>query len=142
MNELIEQLKQARIDEANFKTVSKNMLDAAMETLKADPNYAEAVQLHDEAKQRVANLEEEIRKQAIIQYAESQNKHPHEKVEIKISKSFKFVDPRKVLAWVKTNLADALTYDEKKVKSYATKIGTVDGTEIVEEPKAYIASQL
>jgi hypothetical protein len=51
-------------------------------------------------------------------------------------------DAAKVLAWVKTNLADALTYDPKKVKDYATKIGPVEGTEIVEQPRAQIASDL
>lgn len=142
MNELIEQLKQARIDEAKTKATSKSMMDEAMAKLSAEPLFVEIVRFHAEASQRVASLEEEIRKQAIEKYAENHNKHPHPKIDIKVMKAFRIADPRKVLAWVKTNLADALTYDEKKVKDYATKIGPVDGTDIVEQPKAYIASDL
>lgn len=139
MNEqLLEMLKEAR--ERSF--TAKLTADAILQTVKASPEYVNAIEECQAALANVTTLEESIRAEAIRDYLASDNKHPHPKVEIKLFKTFSIVDPQKVLAWVKTNLADALVVDDKKVKAYATKIGPVDGTAMTEEPKAMIASDL
>ena len=139
MNEqLLEMLKDARARAAESKLAA----DAILLTVKASPEYVKALDELQTASANVATLEENIRAEAIREFKATENKHPHPKVEIKMYSTFSITDPKMVLAWVKTNLADALVVDEKKVKAYATKIGPVDGTALTEEPKALIASEL
>lgn len=142
MNELIEKLKKARTDESTYKAILKAMTEQATKELHERPAWTEASTALEKVSASVSELEEEIRKQAVTFYAENQNKHPHPKVEIKLFKVFKIVDPSKVLAWVKTNLADALLYDAKKVETYVKNIGPVDGCSLAEEPRAQIAKEL
>jgi hypothetical protein len=130
MNEkLFEELKSAR---ANLE-IHKKTQNAALEEFKAiDDVYTYNKVMTDNFAQLVSELETVIRAEALAEFQATDNKHPHPKVEIKLFKTFSITEPAKVLAWVKTNLADALVVDEKKVKAYA----------MTEEPKALIASDL
>lgn len=139
MNEKLNQLKQAREAYNEYKSTASK----AMEDFKSsDDVYTYNAEKAKEASAKIETLEAEIRATALAMYKADGNKNPHEKVSIKLANVFKIVDPVRVLAWVKINLADALVYDEKKVKNYSTKIGAVDGTEITETPQAQIATEL
>lgn len=132
------ELAKARANTARYKDEMTAMLKAVIDS----PNYAAAKQAADEAAAYQEWLETQIRAQAVQDYKANGIKNPHPKVTVKIFTVFSVADPIRVLAWVKQNLADALVVDEKKVKSYATKIGAVDGTTLTEEAKTFIASEL
>jgi len=138
MQELIDQLKVAR-QTAQAAQNAKSELQGAFQKSDEYIRLGSAVKDADEV---VSRLEAAIRAAAVNEYQTTGNKKPHGKVEIKLSKVFSIIDPARVLAWVKQNLADALIVDEKKVKAYVTKIGAVDGTQITEELKAFIATEL
>lgn len=139
MDEKLNKLRMARENYNEHKSIASKALD---EFKSSDDVYTWNTEKAKEASAEVEALEAEIRAEAIALYKADGNKKPHDKVNIKIMTVFKIVEPARVLAWVKTNLADALIYDEKKIKNYATKIGAVDGTELIEEPQAQIASEL
>jgi len=120
----------------------KAEMNAMVKVVSDSPNYIEAQRAYEESKAVAAQIEEEIRKSALEGYTATGEKNPHEKVTVKVFKVFSVIDPARVLAWVKNNLADALVVDGKKVESYATKIGPVDGTALTEEPRAQIATKL
>lgn len=139
MDELIQKLKQQR----EILNAAKYTASNALETIKSsDPTYVENTEIANEAMQQITELESAIRAAALAEYAANGNKKPHNNVQVKIYKVFSVNDSARVLSWVKTNLADALIYDEKKVKNYAEKIGPVDGTSINEEPKVQIDTKL
>jgi len=121
---------------------SKDETTAMLKSVTYSQNSLAARQSADEATAEAARLEESIRAAAVQNYTLTGEKNPHPKVTVKIFKTFSVIDPARVLAWVKQNLADALIVDEKKVKAYVTKIGAVDGTQMIEEPKAQIATEL
>lgn len=138
MNKLLEELRIARAAVEEAKTAQKAKLEAFQQT----PEWQD-LQLHRvEYDQEIADIEERIKELAMIEWINNQNKHPHEKVEIKLFKTFKVLDPAKVRSWCLENLRDALIVDDKKVKEYAVKIGSVEGTETGEEARVQIASKL
>lgn len=135
---LLWQLNEARKREQ----IGRDAKNVMIETLQKSPDYLSAKQEQEEAATVVENLETEIKKIINEDFSVTGNKHPHAKIEVKSFKTFKIEDAEKVLAWVKTNLADALVYDAAKVKNYAMKIGKVDGAEVGEEVRVQIASNL
>jgi len=138
IDDQLNQLKVAREAAENYRATMREIMDA----VKRSGEYMTAADRAEKANIAIAETEERIKTMALREYETSQNKHPHEKVEIKTFKTFKITDAARVLSWVKTNLADALIYDESKVKQYATKIGAVEGTETGEEQRVQIASKL
>lgn len=138
IDEMLAQLKDTREKAAFYRAEANAILNNA----KNSPNFELADQAAKEAQENIEALEVKIKANALLDYRINQNKHPHPKVDIAMRKKFNITDPIKVLLWVKNNLADALIYDEKKIKNYATKIGPIDGTELTEEPNAQIASEL
>jgi hypothetical protein len=139
IEQLLQDLALARQLHATAKEAARVRME---EFIASDDVYSFQKAASDNTAVAIAELEEKIRNIVLAEYQTSGSKSPHPKVAVKIFKSFNVTDAAKVLAWVKTNLADALTYDPKKVKDYATKIGPVEGTEIVEQPRAQIASDL
>ena len=139
IDQLLARLKLARMKDSEATGQMKFALDTF---LASDDVYTHQKQRHEQLSGEISELEASIRGMALDVYEATANKKPHEKVAIKIFETFKVVDPARVLAWVKTNLADALIYDDKKVKNYAMKIGPVDGTELGTEARAQIASEL
>ena len=135
---LLEELKFMRNRREELKAETKAMLDAVRST----PNYTAAESELKSVSEAVETLEEQIRNTAVSEFKATGTKKVHQKVEVKLFSKFVIVSPSAVLAWVKQNLADALVFDEKKVKAYATKVGPVEGTELVEEPRAQIATEL
>jgi hypothetical protein len=138
MDTLLSNLKSFRADAEFYKAEKAKILGA----VKSSDNYVLAETKQSESETYATGVESEIKRIALEDYAENKNKHPHDKVDIAIRKKFSIIDSARVLAWVKTNLAAALIFDEKKVKDYVTKIGAVDGTELTEEPNAQIAANL
>jgi len=120
----------------------KDEMNAMLKHVTESPNYLAARESAVAAEIIAAQIEEAIRAAAVQNYTLTGEKNPHPKVTVKIWKTFTVTDPARVLAWVKANLADALIVDDKKVKAYATKVGAVDGTELMDEIRASIATEL
>jgi len=135
---LLEQLKVNRISVEVVKVELKRRLDA----LQQSPEWQDFQLASIGYEEKISIIEAKIRELAEAEFKASGNKHPHEKIEIKIFKTFKIMDPARVLNWCKINLSDALKIDEAKVKKYATSIGAVEGTETGEEPRVQIAQEL
>ena len=135
---LLEQLKVNRISVEAVKFEQKRRLDALQQS-KEWQDFQLARVGYD---QEISIIEGKIRTMAEVEFSDSGNKHPHEKIEVKIFRTFKIVDPARVLNWCKVNLSDALKIDEAKVKKYAVSIGAVEGTETGEEARVQIAQEL
>ena len=137
-DELLERLKEAR--ETDEK--AKASLKQAMDVLKASESYMALDSIHTVAQSAVEEIEKKLREIAYTEWLNTQNKHPHEKIEVKIFKTFKVISADTVREWVLKNLPAALSPDMKKVEKYAMEIGPVDGTEKGEEARIQIASKL
>lgn len=137
-DEMLATLKNLRQREGELREEKKAMIEAVTST----QSYKSAELELTSVSAAIVEFEKQIKDMAVADYTSNGIKQPHPKVQVKLFQKFTVLDPARVLTWVKTSLADALVYDEKKVKDYATKIGPVDGTEIVEEVRALIAKEL
>lgn len=138
INDQLAQLKVAREASAQYRAEMKAMLDHA----KATPNFALAMEQAEKADAAMSEIESRIRTLALDAFALDQNRHPHEKVDIKIFTEAVVVDTAAARDWAFENLPAALKLDEAKVKKYAKDFGEVPGVEIKTEPRAQIATQL
>lgn len=138
LEELISLLASERQNLADHKLAMQGALDQFMAS---DDVYTYNHEQAELKKTAVAELETNIRELALAEYATNQDKHPHEKVEIKIFKTFTVLDQNAVREWCFKNHPLALKPDMKMVEADA-KAGPVDGTETGEEPRAMIASKL
>lgn len=138
LDQILADLKQARAD-AEFYVAEKNaILDAA----KASSNYQLADQSHAKAKSQIEHLESLVRDAAIAEFNASGAKKIHPSVTVKIFKVFRVLDKNLLREWCVKNLPVVLQPDLKKVESYVKDVGNVDGAELVDEPRAQIASEL
>ena len=139
IDQLLAQLKIARGNYAEHKGVA----NAALEAFKSsDDTYVYNAELAAKIGEEVANLELAIKTAALKEFEVYNDKHPHEKVDIKIFTEAEVTDPTKARDWAFENLPAALKLDEAKVKKYAKDFGEVPGVEIKTEPRAQIATQL
>lgn len=139
LEQILADLKQARID-AEFYSAEKNaIIDAA----KATSNYQIADEAHGKAKAQIENLETVIRKAALEEFKANGNKSLHPSVTVKIFKVFNVLDKDRLREWCVKNLPVVLQPDVKKVEAYVKDLGgSVDGAELIEEPRAQIATKL
>ena len=139
LDQILSDLKQARID-AEFYTAEKN---AILEAAKATSNYQLADEAHGKAKAQIDNLEALLRKAAVEEFKATGNKILHPSVTVKIFKVFNVLDKDRLRDWCVKNLPVVLQPDLKKVEAYAKDVGgSVDGAELIEEPRAQIATKL
>jgi len=136
--ENLNQLKLAREALANAKKGKQELMDQL--------TSSDLYKIFDDS-QRIAEAsieewESKIKDEALADYEANKNKKPHEKVAIKMFKTFKIVDASKVRDWVFNNLPAALKVDDGMVKKYAVEFGAVEGTETGEEARVQIASEL
>lgn len=137
-----EQLAELKTARENFKAY-KETASAALEAFKASDDVFTFNQEQSSALIPViVDLEESIRTLGVLAYAESGDKHPHEKIDIKIFTEAEVTDPTKARDWAFENLPAALKLDDAKVKKYAKEFGEVPGVTIKSEARAQIASQL
>ena len=141
MNEY-EELLTRLVGARQVADTEKQHMSAITAAAHAAEDYMLAKEIYDDAQVRIEDIELEIKEIALEEYKTTKNKSVHPSITVKIFKTFKVINPAQVLLWVKSNLADALVPDMKKVENYATKIGAVAGTEIGEEARAQIASKL
>ena len=92
--------------------------------------------------EQITNLETEVREIALAEFAINGDKHPHEKVDVKIFTEAVVENADEARAWAFENLPAALKLDDSKVKKYAKEFGEVPGVTIKTEPRAQIATQL
>lgn len=138
MNELIGKLSEARTKAQGCKDAR----NAALEEFQKSPAWVVPFTESQNADTVVDNLETEIKELALVQFKNDGDKHPHDKITIKIFKTFKVLDAEKVREWCAVNLAKALKPDLRMVEKYAGEFGDVPGTEKGEEARAQIATQL
>lgn len=139
LEQALADLKQARIDAEFYTAEKKAILDAA----KATSNYQLADEAHIKANSQIDNLETLLRKAAVDEFKASGNKALHPSVTVKIFKVFNVVDKDRLREWCVKNLPVVLQPDLKKVEAYVKDLGgSVDGTELIEEPRAQIATKL
>ncbi len=131
-------LKTAREASAHYRAEMKAMLDH----VKATPNFTLAMQEAEKADAAIVEIESAIKAAALSAYDLDQNKHPHEKVDIKIFTEAVIEDADEARTWAFENLPAALKLDETKVKKYAKEFGEVPGVTIKTEARAQIATQL
>lgn len=142
ISKIEEQLAELKTAREQFK-VYKEAANAALEVFKASDDVFTFNQEQSSALIPViTDLEESIRTLGVLAYAESGDKHPHEKVDIKIFTEAEVTDPTKARDWAFENLPAALKLDDAKVKKYAKEFGEVPGVTIKTEPRAQIATQL
>jgi len=140
LDQVLSDLKQARIDAEFYAAEKKAILDAAMET----GNYKLADESHGKAKAQIENLEDIIRKAALEEFKATGNKAVHPSVTVKIFKVFNVIDKDRLREWCVKNLPVVLQPDVKKVEAYVKDVGgnSVDGAELTEEARAQIATKL
>lgn len=132
-------LKQARIAAESYSAEKKAILDNAM----AGINYQLADEAHGKAKAQIEHLETMLRKAAVDEFKANGNKALHPSLTVKIFKVFNVLDKDRLREWCVKNLPVVLQPDLKKVEAYAKDVGgSVDGAELVEEPRAQIATKL
>lgn len=139
LQSMLDELKAARADYSLHHTVATQTL----ENFKASDDVYTFH--HDAAAsliEPIANLETKIREIALKEFEIYNDKHPHEKVDIKIFTEAEVTDPTKARDWAFENLPAALKLDDAKVKKYAKEFGEVPGVTIKTEPRAQIATQL
>lgn len=122
--------------------MQKTAMDYLVKAAKASPDYTDAEQMAQKANEEITRLENEIKGYALAVYSETTEKNVHPSVSVKIFNTFKIVDLAKVREFVDARLRDALVVDEGKVKKYALEIGPVEGTEVGQEARVQIASNL
>lgn len=137
-DELLAKLKVAREKEED----DKKYLNGMIETAKLDHEYIRTSEDLTKTIQEITFLNEQIKTLALTEWINTKNKKPHEKIEVKIFKTFKILNADVLREWVFKNLPAALSPDMKKVEKYAMEIGSVDGTEKGEEARVQIASKL
>lgn len=137
--ELLKMLAGARQNEANFKQVTKNMIDE----VKATQEYQESDALAKAEALLIKNLTDEIKARAVAEFNATGNKKPFAGVSIKVFKTFVVNSQETMEKWVETNLAAAVhkVFDMDVIETFA-KTNPVPGTDLLEEVRAEIASKL
>ena len=139
IDELLAQLAAARASLTEHKGAANTALEAFKSS---DDVYAYNYNMAASLIEPIANLETKIREIALAEFASNGDKHPHEKVDVKIFTEAEVIDPTKARDWAFENLPAALKLDDAKVKKYAKEFGEVPGVTIKTEPRAQIATQL
>lgn len=137
-DELLQALKEARETEEKARSNLKMIMDS----VKTSDPYTLSQDVLTVATSAVESLETKLREIAYTEWINTKNKHPHEKIEVKIFKTFKVLNADTLREWVLKNLPAALSPDLRKVEKYALEIGDVDGTEKGEEARIQIASKI
>jgi len=134
LDDLVSELAQARAEaaEAHARLVAL-MASAAIIEAQADEHFA---------KERVADLEDAVRKAALEEYVGSGNKHPHPAIAVRINKRLHY-DVGVALKYCREHFDAAVKVmlDAKVFEKAAPSLG-LDFVEVVEEPQATIASDL
>ena len=121
---------------------SKQWRDKLIEDVKGSQDYLHSSEMIATTEFEINQITGLIRDLAMTEWINTKNKHPHEKVEVKVFKTFKILNADTLREWVFKNLPAALSPDLKKVEKYALEIGDVDGTQKGEEARVQIASKL
>src|SRR5258706_8810209 len=90
--------------------------DQMLEELKQRTEYVNTGIDMDSCAQIMAEAETRIKMLAHTEWILTQNKHPHEKVEVKIFKTFKVINADTLRDWVLKNLPAALDPNLRKIE--------------------------
>ena len=139
MKDTVEKLARARCILAEYDAT----LVEAEEKLHATPEWAAADQALQDARQakvEQANIETEVREQALGIYEETGDKAPHPAVKVKMYTVLDY-DPARAFDYAREHLPQALKLN-KKVFETAAKGIELDFVDIVQEPRATITRDL
>ena len=101
--------------------------------------------IYEEAKETLAAAESELRRSAISNFENDQNKNPHPAITIKMITQFDVADAKAALAYCKSDLPQALTFDKKVFKKVILALdesSRPDCVKISTEPRADIKADL
>lgn len=141
LDTLISQLALARTAAEKAREVVRLMTRNFQES----PEFVAAAAVSVGCGANEATLDAALRDYAVKQYGVDDNKHPHEKVEIKIFPVVKLVKDKigDLREWLFTNLRPGLKLDEARCIDFAKK-GDIPAEfyESYSEPRVQIASKL
>lgn len=143
MNNLLEQLKQARQAERDAITFVSEMRRALEETIEYSQLNIAQVKLV-EIQNKVAILDEAVRQEALDLYGLTGNKHPFEKVSIVINRNLIYQESE-AFNWAGRNAPTMLKLDTKKFEKHARAVletMPLDFVKVEEVPSVRIASEL
>lgn len=126
---LIKNLATARDDKDKVKSIMKTMLEAVTST----QDYKDLEAALQESVQIEAEALEAVQKAAFAEFEATENKHPHEAVEIKEYHEVSVPDPARAVEWCIANFTPALSLDEKTFVDLARR-GKVPAELFVETP--------
>lgn len=143
MNNLLEQLKQARQAERDAITFVSEMRRALEETIEYSQLNIAQVKLV-EIQNKVAILDEAVRQEALDLYGLTGNKHPFDKVSIVINRNLIYQEAE-AFNWAGRNAPTMLKLDTKKFEKHARAVletMPLDFVKVEETPSVRIASEL
>lgn len=123
----------------------KQALNNMVEQVKNSPEYQQISALLFELETQTSGDEKILRGLAVDFYQETEDKHPHPAVSIRVNRELKYSEAQ-ALDWCKTNLPAAVKLDnrsfEKYARSVADTVQPVPCVELVDVPSAAIATDL
>lgn len=145
MDELLAELKNARLRRDNAACAMKDIISRAEESAE----YTEHRAAKNSAAEKIIELEAQIWETALAHYAETGEKQINDFVSIAVSKKFEITDPAAVMAWCVQNYAAAVVtaVDEKLVKDLALfnvkkNHAQIDGVVVTDVPQVRIGNNL
>ncbi len=145
MDELLSELKNARLQRDNASAAMKDIISAAEESAE----YTAHRIAKNSAAEKIVELEAKIWEMALDYYAETREKQINDFVSIAVSKKFEITDPAAVMAWCVQNYAAAVvtTVDEKLIKDLALfnvkkNHAQIDGVTVTDVPQVRIGNNL
>jgi len=138
ISQLVEELAKARaiLGEAKSR-------QAALQTeFETSQPYIDAAISVSIASANTDRLEAEIREIAKQGFIMDGEKHPHEKVTVKVFQVASITNEQSLRDWCLSHMPVLLKPDIEKVKKYAVEFGGVEGVKVQEEPRAQISAKL
>ena len=137
------ELHEAVVCLANWRAEAKRLQSAQQELLRAVMESTEWKRLGEEfvhAHEMEGETEATVRELAVQQFEATHDKKVHDAVTVKVFPELEY-DPLAALEYCRAHLQQALKLDTKIFEKIA-KVATLDFVEIVETPKATIATDL
>lgn len=131
LNDAVKELAKAREEVAKNSLIMTQRLTYFTGT---DTEYNTAVTAGDKARNEELRLDKLVRETALELYRLTEEKHVHEKVEIKTFGVFSLVSPAAAFKWAKDNLPTALAFDP-------TRTSDIRAMLLKQMPKALILNE-
>lgn len=138
MQDKMRQLAELRDVVAAIKETQNRIYE---EAIGSNPEYQELERKVSEAKQQMAELEEQLKFWALEQFAKDGSKKPLPKLSIREYTKVEY-DVQKAKEWARKNLPDAFEFNQKVFEKYATSVSCPDFAVIRKVPSASVGEDL